>query len=68
MGRSGGINMKNRVLIIISMILISTVSFIGGTKTNTENHLNMETVIDFEATETGLMLYTNDGNGYYLEK
>lgn len=50
------------------MILISTVSFIGGTKTNTENHLNMETVIDFEATETGLMLYTNDGNGYYLEK
>ena len=50
------------------MILISIVSFIGGTKTNTENHLNMETVIDFETTETGLMLYTNDGNGYYLEK
>ena len=60
--------MKNRVLIIISMILISIVSFIGGTKINTENHLNMETVIDFETTETGLMLYTNDGNGYYLEK
>ena len=30
--------------------------------------LNMNTVTDFEATETGLMLYTSNGDGYYWEK
>jgi hypothetical protein len=29
---------------------------------------NMNTVTDFEATETGLTLYTKDGSGYYWEK
>lgn len=60
--------MRKKILIVITMLLISVVSFIGGTKTNTEHHLNMKTVVDFEVTENGLMLYTNDGNGYYLEK
>mgnify|MGYP007127997028 FL=1 len=30
--------------------------------------LNMNTVTDFEATKTGLMLYTKDDSGYYWEK
>ena len=33
-----------------------------------ENYLNMENVVDFNATETGLMLYTQDGSGYYWER
>ena len=32
------------------------------------NYIDMRTVSDFEATEAGLMLYINDGNGYYWER
>lgn len=32
------------------------------------NYIDMRTVIDFEATEHGLQLYTVDGNGYYWER
>lgn len=60
--------MKDKTLIIITILTVSIISFIGGTYTNTEHHLNMKTVVDFDVTELGLMLYTNDGNGYYLEK
>ena len=30
--------------------------------------LDLATVIDFEATESGVLLHTADGNGYYIEK
>lgn len=60
--------MRKKVLTIITILAISIISFIGGTKINTEHSLNLKTVVGFDATETGLMLYTNDGNGYYLEK
>ncbi len=60
--------MKRKILTVISMLIISILSFIGGTKANTENSLNMNTVVNYETTESGLMLYTNDGNGYYIEK
>lgn len=30
--------------------------------------INLATVIDFEATESGVLLHTADGNGYYIEK
>lgn len=60
--------MKKKTLTIIIALLISFVSFIGGTHTNTKNHLNLNTVIGFDVTEDGVMLYTNDGNGYYFEK
>lgn len=56
---------------IITMIAISVSLFLGvliGTKINTNDSLNLNTVVDFEATEDGLMLYTQDGSGYYLEK
>lgn len=29
--------------------------------------LDMTTVVDYEVSEDGLHLYTNDGNGYWLE-
>lgn len=32
------------------------------------NYIDMRTVTDFEASENGLHLYTNDGNGYYWER
>ena len=32
-----------------------------------ENYLDMRTVVGYSATETGLHLYTDDGNGYYWE-
>jgi len=32
---------------------------------NNSNYLNMSSVTDFEATDTGVMLYTVDGAGWY---
>ena len=60
--------MKNYILTIIIAVVVSIVSFIYGTQTNTEHHLNLKTVVGFDVTERGLMLYTDDGNGYYLER
>lgn len=60
--------MKKKILIVITMITISIASFICGTKTNTNDNINMNTIVDFEATEYGLMLYTDDGCGYYWER
>ena len=37
-------------------------------QTDNSDMLNMNTVTDFEATKTGLMLYTSNGDGYYWEK
>lgn len=31
-------------------------------------YLDMSSVTDFQATETGLMLYTEDGSGWYWER
>ena len=33
-----------------------------------DNYIDMDTVISFDITEYGLMLYLNDGNGYYWER
>ena len=44
----------------------------GYINTNSEefqnDYINMNDVVDFEATDSGLMLYTNDGTGYYWER
>lgn len=60
--------MAKKVITFTIAVIIAVASFIGGTKVNTEHHLNMNTVIGFEVTEGGILLHTNDGNGYYLEK
>ena len=33
-----------------------------------DNIVNMNTIVDFTATEYGLQLYFEDGTGYYLER
>lgn len=40
----------------------------GEMYVNDPDMLDMNTVVGFETTETGLYLHTNDGNGYYIEK
>ena len=35
---------------------------------NSKDMLDMRTVTDFKATDTGLTLYTKDGDGYYWER
>lgn len=48
---------------------ISVAAFLlGRNYPNTDKFLNMETVTDFKVTGTGLMLYTQDGSGYYWER
>ncbi len=32
------------------------------------NYFNMSSMTDFEATDTGVMLYTEDDTGWYLER
>lgn len=33
-----------------------------------EDYLNLATVTGYDATENGILIHTNDGNGYYIEK
>ena len=44
----------------------------GYINTNSEefqnDYINMNDVVDFKATDSGLMLYTSDGSGYYWER
>lgn len=48
---------------------ISVAAFLlGKSMPDKENYINMETVVDFKATETGLILYTANGDGYYWER
>lgn len=32
------------------------------------NYFNMSSMTDFDVTDTGLMLYTEDGTGWYWER
>lgn len=32
-----------------------------------DRYIDMDTVTGYSGTDTGLMIYTDDGNGYYLE-
>ena len=38
------------------------------TQGNQNEYLNMATVIGYEVSDGGVMLLTNDGNGYFIEK
>lgn len=75
--------MKAKVIYIIATAALTLSAFFIGkftaptviktetptaSQTNNSDMLNMNTVTDFEATKTGLMLYTKDGSGYYWEK
>ena len=54
--------------VILTAALTASAFLLGRNFPSRENYLDMETVVDFNATETGLMLYTQDGSGYYWER
>lgn len=43
--------------------------YLFGDKYIVENeYLNLSTVVGYEASDEGVLLLTNDGNGYFIEK
>ena len=61
--------MKKKIAyIVLTMALTASAFLLGKSMPDKENYINMESVIDFDATETGLMLYTANGDGYYWER
>ena len=54
--------------VILTAALTASAFLLGRNCPNMDKFLNMETVVDFDGTETGLMLYTQDGSGYYWER
>lgn len=74
--------MKKKI-IITTLFVATTISayLVGTTKAETEvqtiekvvevipdNCINMNDVVDFEATDSGLLLHFSDGTGYWWEK
>lgn len=69
----GGRLMKRKMVYVVVMVVAIATAFLIGTKTtpptqNSKDILDMRTVTDFKATDTGVMLYTKDGDGYYWER
>ena len=65
--------MKRKIAYIIVIVVAIATAFLIGAKTvpptqNSKDMLDMRTVTDFKATDTGLTLYTKDGDGYYWER
>lgn len=60
--------MKKIAYIVLTLALTASAFLLGKSMPDKENYLNMETVVDYAATETGLMLYTANGDGYYWER
>lgn len=61
--------MKKKIIYItLTMALTTSAFLLGKSMPDKENYINMESITDFDATETGLMLYTQDGSGYYWER
>lgn len=61
--------MKKKIAYIALTLALTTSAFLlGKSMPDKEKYLDMETIVDFNATETGLMLYTQDGSGYYWER
>lgn len=61
--------MKKKIAyIVLTMALTTSAFLLGKSMPDKENYLNMETVTDFDTTETGLTLYTANGDGYYWER
>ena len=57
--------MKIKHLLIAAALVAA---FLLGKNTHGGEYLNMNSITDWSTTETGLMLYTVFGNGYYIEK
>lgn len=59
-----------KIFKIILAVLSAVVLFVGGYIYGKpgSDFLNMATVTTFESSENGVLLITEDGNGYYIEK
>lgn len=62
--------MKRKIIYGVVMVVAIATAFLIGAKTapptqNSKDILDIRTVTDFDATDTGVMLYTKDGDGYY---
>ncbi|WP_395546762.1 MULTISPECIES: hypothetical protein [unclassified Lacrimispora] len=57
--------MKTKNMIIIAALVIS--AFFVGKLTNTDT-INMNQVVDIQASEYGAQIVLSDGNGYYWER
>lgn len=61
------INTMYRVIVLC--VVVAAIAFtIGKSFPDKDTYLNMSNVCDFKAMETGLMLYTENGDGYYWER
>lgn len=67
---------KGLIAVVSTMMLIScnttemspeTVSADSISMTDNDSYLDLNTVTSYSGTAEGLQLYTDDGNGYYLE-
>lgn len=58
--------MKKKMILFI--IISFMVGYLAGQHKINDNYLDMTKVVEWDDTSTGLMLYTNDGSGYYFEK
>lgn len=59
---------------IVTETVTETIEVIPDSYINTNSeefqndYINMNDVVDFKATDSGLMLYTSNGSGYYWER
>lgn len=61
--------MKKKIAYLIITAVISMAAFlVGKSMPDANRYLDMESVTDYIGTETGLILYTEDGSGYYWER
>lgn len=59
--------MKAMVAAVSTVLLVGCTEATGHTMTTADSYIDLNTVIGYSGTNDGLQLYTNDGNGYYLE-
>lgn len=61
--------MKKKIAYLIITAVISMAAFlVGKSMPDANRYLDMESVTDYVGTETGLILYTENGSGYYWER
>mgnify|MGYP006982407534 FL=1 len=61
--------MKKKIAYITLTLALTVSAFLlGKSMPDKENYINMESIVDFDATDSGLMLYTANGDGYYWER
>lgn len=61
--------MKKKIAYLIITAVISMAAFlVGKSMPDANRYLDMESVTDYIGTETGLILYTENGSGYYWER